>query len=194
VLVTTGFEQVELTEPLQALRDAGAAAAIVSPAGRRVKAWHHGDWGDDFDVDVPLSEARAADYDALLLPGGVMNPDRLRKDEAAVGFVRHFFDEHKPVAAICHGPWLLVEADVARGRRVTSYESIRKDMENAGAHWVDEEVVVDNGLVTSRKPDDLPAFNRKMVEEFAEGRHDDGGAGGADRDMLELSRDAAGGY
>jgi protease I len=172
VLVTNGFEQVELTKPLQALRDAGAEASIVSPAGEKVRAWDETDWGDEFDVDVPLNGASAGDYDALLLPGGVMNPDKLRKDEKAVAFVRSFFEAGKPVAAICHAPWLLVEADVARGRRLTSYASIRKDMQNAGAEWVDEEVVVDSGLVTSRNPGDIPAFNRKMVEEFGEGRHE----------------------
>ena len=172
VLVTDGFEQVELTQPMAALREAGADAHIVSPKDGKVKGWAKTDWGDEFDVGVHLADARADDYDALLLPGGVMNPDKLRKDEQAVAFVRAFFDAGKPVAAICHGPWLLIDADVADGRRVTSYDSIRRDLENAGAVWVDEEVVVDSGLVTSRKPDDIPAFNRKMIEEFGEGVHE----------------------
>jgi protease I len=171
ILVTDGFEQVELTDPRRALDAAGATTHLVSPKDGRVRGWDHTDWGEEFDVDVALSDARDEDYDALLLPGGVMNPDKLRTDEAAVRFVRAFFGAKKPVAAICHGPWLLVEADVARGRTLTSYPSIRTDLENAGATWVDEEVVVDEGLVTSRNPDDLPAFNRKMVEEIAEGAH-----------------------
>lgn len=172
ILVTDGFEQVEMTEPRRALDDAGAETVLVSPKDGRVKGWQHTDWGDEFPVDRPLAAARADDFDALLLPGGVMNPDRLRQDEKAVRFVRDFFEARKPVAAICHGPWMLVEADVVDGRRVTSYPSIRTDLLNAGGRWVDQEVVTDQGLVTSRNPDDLPAFNRKMVEEFAEGRHD----------------------
>ena len=171
LLVAHGFEQVELTEPKKALEDAGAEAHIVSPVDGAVKGWNHGEWGDTFDVDVPLSEASESEYDALVLPGGQMNPDNLRADPEAVTFARAFFDAHKPVAAICHGPWLLVEADVVEGRRVTSYHSIRTDLKNAGAEWVDEEVVVDSGLVTSRSPDDLPAFNRKLVEEVHEGQH-----------------------
>jgi protease I len=178
LLVTEGFEQVELTEPRKALEEAGADARIVSPAGGRVRAWKHTDWGDEFEVDLPLSAARVEDFDALVLPGGVLNPDKLRMDEDAVGFVRDFFRASKPVAAICHGPWMLVEADVVRGRKVTSYPSIRTDLENAGATWVDEEVVADEGLVTSRNPDDLPAFNRTMVEEIAEGIHAGQRAGG----------------
>jgi protease I len=174
ILVENGFEQVELTEPKQALEAAGANAQIVSPHGRgTVKGWEKTDWGDEFPVDVPLERASAGDFDALLLPGGVMNPDHLRKDQRAMRFIRDFFEAGKPVAAICHAPWSLVEAGVARGRTMTSYESIRTDLENAGASWVDREVVVDSGLVTSRNPDDLPAFNRKMVEEFAEGVHDE---------------------
>jgi len=166
-----GFEQVELTEPKRALEEAGATAEIVSPADGKVKGWQHTDWGDVLDVDVPLDSARATDFDALVLPGGVMNPDALRQNEAAVAFVRGFFDQNRPVAAICHGSWTLVEADVLQGRRVTSYPSIQTDLKNAGAIWVDEEVVVDNGLVTSRNPDDLPAFNAKLIEEVAEGKH-----------------------
>jgi len=172
ILVTDGFEQVEMTEPRRALDEAGADTVLVSPKDGRVKGWQHTEWGDEFPVDRPLASARADDFDALLLPGGVMNPDHLRQDAQAVGFVRDFFAAHKPVAAICHGPWLLVEADVVDGRKVTSWPSIRTDLKNAGAEWVDQEVVTDQGLVTSRKPDDIPAFNRKMVEEFAEGPHD----------------------
>lgn len=172
ILVTDGFEQVELTEPKQALEEAGATTQIISPAEGKVKGWQHTEWGDEFPVDVALSGARAADYDALLLPGGVMNPDKLRMDENAVKFVQDFASAGKPIAAICHGPWLLVEAGIVKGRNVTSYPSIRTDMENAGGKWLDQEVVTDNGLVTSRRPRDIPAFNRKMVEEFAEGRHD----------------------
>jgi protease I len=171
ILVADGFEQVELTEPRKALDDAGATTHIVSPVEGRVKGWRHDHWGDEMDVDVRLAEADAGDYDALVLPGGQMNPDNLRADDNAVAFARSFFEAGKPVAAICHGPWTLVEADVVRGRRMTSYHSIKTDLRNAGAEWVDEEVVVDQGLVTSRNPDDLPAFNRKMVEEIAEGRH-----------------------
>jgi len=172
ILVADGFEQVEMTDPRKALQDAGADTQIVSPAEGKVKGWQHTDWGDEFAVDVPLATARADDYDALLLPGGVMNPDHLRIEPQAVQFVKDFFAAKKPVAAICHGPWMLAEADVLRGRTVTSYPSIRTDMQNAGATWVDQEVSTDQGLVTSRKPDDIPAFNRKMVEEFAEGPHD----------------------
>lgn len=171
VLVDNGFEQVELTSPIEALRDAGAEAVVVSPQQDKVKAWDRKDWGETFDVDMPLERARADDFDALVLPGGVMNPDRLRTNERAVQFARAFFDAGKPVASICHGPWLLVEANVVRGRRLTSYPSLRTDLRNAGAEWVDESVVVDSGLVTSRNPDDLPDFNRKMVEEIAEGVH-----------------------
>ncbi|MFI9651140.1 DJ-1/PfpI/YhbO family deglycase/protease [Guyparkeria halopsychrophila] len=171
LLVADGFEQVELTEPKRALEQAGATAQIVSPADGRVKGWQHTEWGDTFDVDVPLDSASESNFDALVLPGGVMNPDALRQNKKAVSFVRSFFDQHKPVAAICHGGWTLVEADVLQGRRVTSYPSIQTDLKNAGAVWVDEEVVVDNGLVTSRNPNDLPAFNAKLIEEVAEGRH-----------------------
>lgn len=177
ILVEKGFEQVELTEPRQALADAGAETHLISPQEGRVRAWNHTDWGDEFEVGVPLAQARAADYHALLLPGGVMNPDRLRMNEQAVSFVRAFFEDGRPVAAICHGPWVLVEADVVRGRTVTSYPSLKTDLRNAGAEWVDREVVVDQGLVTSRNPDDIPAFNAKMVEEIAEGRHTHRAAG-----------------
>ncbi len=171
ILVAHGFEQVELTEPRKALRDAGAETHIVSPVDGKVKGWKHDHWGDEMDVDVALSDASPDDYDALMLPGGQMNPDNLRGDPDAVAFARAFFQAGKPVAAICHGPWLLVEADVVRDRRMTSYHTIQTDLKNAGADWVDEEVVVDQGLVTSRNPDDIPAFNRKMIEEIAEGKH-----------------------
>ena len=171
IVVTDGFEQVEMTEPRKALDAAGAKTDIVSPKKDQVKGWKHTEWGDTFPVDVPLEEADAGRYDALLLPGGVMNPDKLRRDERVRRFVRSFFEAGKPVAAICHGPWTLIDAEVVKGRKMTSYHTIQTDLKNAGARWVDEEVVVDNGLVTSRKPDDIPAFNRKMIEEFAEGRH-----------------------
>lgn len=172
ILVADGFEQVEMTKPKQALEQAGAQTFIVSPAQGQVKGWNHTEWGDQFPVAVPMSSANANDYDALLLPGGVMNPDKLRRDQKALQFVRSFFDDGKPVAAICHAPWTLIDAGVAKGRTLTSYASIQTDLKNAGANWVDHEVVVDNGLVTSRKPDDIPAFNRKMIEEFAAGRHE----------------------
>jgi protease I len=171
ILVENGFEQVELTEPKKALEEAGAKTYIISPQPDEVKGWQHTEWGDKVPVDIPLEQANAADYEGLLLPGGVMNPDKLRRNEQALAFVKAFFDLGKPVAAICHGPWTLIDAGVARGRRMTSYHSIQSDLKNAGVEWVDEEVVVDNGLVTSRKPDDIPAFNRKMIEEFAEGPH-----------------------
>jgi len=171
ILVEDGFEQIELTSPKQALEEAGAQTQIVSPKRDKVKGWQHTQWGQEFPVDVSIEQANANNYDALLLPGGVMNPDKLRTNKSAVQFVRSFFEQRKPVAAICHGPWMLVEADVVKGRRVTSYPSIQTDLKNAGANWVDQEVVVDQGLVTSRKPDDLPAFNQKMVEEVAEGQH-----------------------
>ncbi len=170
-LVTDGFEQVELTEPMKALQDAGAQVDIVSPKEGKVTGWASTDWGDEFSVDVNLNNADVADYDGLLLPGGQINPDKLRIEEKAVAFAKGFFEAHKPVAAICHGPWLLVEADVVKDRTMTSYPSIKTDLKNAGANWVDQEVVTDQGLVTSRNPDDIPAFNSKMIEEFAEGKH-----------------------
>lgn len=171
ILVTDGFEQVELTDPRKALQTAGAATAIVSPKKDYVQGYHHDEKAQTFPVDIPLSEADAHNFDALVLPGGVANPDALRIDKASVDFVRTFFDDGKPIAAICHGPWTLIEVGAADGRRMTSWPSLRTDLENAGADWVDEEVVVDHGLVTSRKPADLPAFCKKMVEEFAEGNH-----------------------
>jgi protease I len=174
-LVANGFEQVELTEPKKALEGAGATVQVVSPETDRVRGWNHTEWGSDVQVDRPLDQARADDYDALLLPGGVMNPDRLRMNPKAVRFVKQFFEGGKPIAVICHGPWTLVDAGVVRGVKMTSYPSVRTDLVNAGADWVDQDVVVDRGVVSSRKPDDIPAFNRKMIEEFAEGQH--GGAG-----------------
>src|SRR5687767_9204162 len=161
----------ELTEPRKALEQAGAEAHVVSPAQGKVKGWNHTEWGEEIPVDVSLDEANAQQYDALLLPGGVMNPDKLRRNSSALAFAKAFFDVRKPVAVSCHGPWSLIDAGVVRCRRMTSYPSLQTDLKNAGAEWVDQEVVVDQGLVSSRKPDDIPAFNRKMVEEFAEGRH-----------------------
>jgi protease I len=172
IVVADGFEQVEMTEPRKALEAAGADTEIISPGKTRVKGWNMKEWGDEFEVDRPIEEARAEDYDALLLPGGVMNPDKLRRNPAVQRFVRSFFNAGKPVAAICHGPWTLIDAGVVQGRTMTSYETIQTDLKNAGANWVDREVVVDHGLVTSRKPGDIPAFNQKMIEEFAEGPHD----------------------
>jgi len=168
ILATDGVEEVELTAPRKALDQAGARTSLVSPKRDKVKAWQHDNWGSELVVDVPLREARVDDFDALLLPGGVMNPDRLRMDENAVRFVKAFFQAGKPVAAICHAPWMLAEAGVVDGRMLTSWPSLQTDLRNAGADWVDREVVNDAGLVTSRKPDDIPAFNRKMIEEFAE--------------------------
>jgi len=171
IVATDGFEQSELTKPLQALRKAGAEVDIVAPKSGRIQGMKHDEKGDTVAVDRTLDEARPEDYDGLVLPGGVANPDALRVIPRAVSFVRHFFEAHKPVAAICHGPWTLIEADAVRGRTVTSWPSLKTDLKNAGANWVDREVVVDRGLVTSRKPDDLPAFCAKMIEEFREGQH-----------------------
>ena len=172
ILVTDGFEQVEMTKPREALNEAGAETKIVSLKPGRIQGMHHADKGDKFDVDLTLDEARPEEFDALLIPGGLMNPDALRSNDDALEFTRHFFREGKPVAAICHGPWVLIDAGVVRGRTLTSWPAIKNDVKNAGGKWVNEEVVVDNGLVTSRKPDDIPAFNKKMIEEFCEGRHE----------------------
>ncbi|MGH8229236.1 MAG: type 1 glutamine amidotransferase domain-containing protein [Steroidobacteraceae bacterium] len=170
ILVADGFEQVELTEPRRALHEAGAETFVVSPAEDEVQGWRHFAKGETVKVDVPLDEANPAEFDALLLPGGVANPDQLRTNPNAVEFVRVFFDEGKPVAAICHGPWTLIEAGAVEGRTVTSWPSLKTDLCNAGASWVDEEVVVDQDLVTSRKPADIPAFNARMLEVFAASR------------------------
>ncbi|MCY1008318.1 type 1 glutamine amidotransferase [Nannocystis pusilla] len=167
ILVASGFEQVELVKPREALDAAGAETVLVSPESKRVRGWEFKDWGDWFPVDLELSDAKAADFDALLLPGGVINPDKLRIDEAAIKFIRHFVASDKPIAAICHGPWPLIESGGVRGRKLTSWPSLRSDLRNAGATWVDEEVVLDRGLVTSRKPDDIPAFNRALLDVFA---------------------------
>ena len=172
-LATDGVEQVEYTEPRRAVEQAGATAHLVSLKPGQIQGFNHLDKGDTFPVDKAVSQASADEYDGLVLPGGVANPDFLRNNPDAVRFVRSFFEAGKPVAAICHGPWTLVEADVVRGRTLTSWPSIRTDLRNAGATWVDEEVHTDRGLVTSRKPDDLPAFNAKIVEEFAEGVHEE---------------------
>ena len=172
ILATDGVEQVELLEPKKALDDAGARTVVVAPKTGSIKGWDHDHWGETIKVDQSLDDARADQFDALMLPGGVMNPDHLRTDERAVKFVRSFFEAGKPVAAICHAPWMLVEAGVVEGRTLTSWPSLRTDIINAGGDWVDREVVTDQGLVTSRKPDDIPAFNRKMIEEIAEGVHE----------------------
>lgn len=171
ILATDGVEQSELQEPRKALDASGATTTLISPKSGSIKAWQHDHWGDQIPVDLALEQARADDFDALMLPGGVMNPDRLRMDERAVRFARNFFEAGKPVAAICHAPWLLVEAGVVRGRTLTSWPSLQTDIRNAGGDWVDRDVVTDEGLVTSRKPADIPAFNRKMIEEFGEGVH-----------------------
>jgi protease I len=171
ILVADGFEQIELTGPKEALEAAGAEIEIVSPAEGEVQGWNHDEKADRFPVDMPLNLARSDDYDALLLPGGVRNPDQLRMSTRAVEFVDGFFATGKPVAAICHAPWLLIETEVIKGKNITSWPSLKTDLSNAGARWIDREVVVDNGLITSRKPQDIPAFNKKMIEEFAEGRH-----------------------
>jgi protease I len=171
-LATDMVEQVELTEPWKAVKDAGGTPELVSLKEGEIQGFNHYDRADTFKVDRTVEEARAEDYDALVIPGGVGNPDTMRTDENAVQLVRDFFEQGKPVGVICHGPWMLVEAGVLRGRKVTSWPSLQTDIRNAGGDWVDQEVVVDNGLVTSRKPDDLPAFNEKIVEEFCEGRHE----------------------
>jgi len=163
ILATDGFEQDELLKPREALQQAGAETRVVSPKDDRIKGWDFTDWGDEVSVDLPLNSARAEDFDALLLPGGVINPDKLRMEPKAIAFVKAFFDEGKPVAAICHGPWSVIEAGAARGRKIASWPSLKTDVRNAGAEWVDKEAVVDGNLVTARKPDDIPAFNRAMI-------------------------------
>jgi protease I len=172
ILATDGFEQIELTRPMEDLLNCGAKVDIVSLEKGKIQGMNHDEHADQFSVDKTVNEAKAGDYDGLVLPGGVQNPDSLRNNAKAVDFVRDFFKQHKPVAAICHGPWTLVEADVVRGRTLTSFPSISTDIKNAGANWVDKDVCCDNGLVTSRKPDDLDAFCKKMIEEFSEGKHE----------------------
>ena len=174
ILVAEGFEQVEMTGPRKALEQAGAQTKIVSPAKGEVQGWNHFTHADRFQVDVPLEQANADDFDALMLPGGVANPDQLRMNPEAVQFTRSFFEAGKPIGVICHGSWTLIEAGVVEGRTLTSWPSLKTDLENAGAKWVDQEVVVDHGLVSSRNPKDIPAFSRKIVEEFAEGLHGKG--------------------
>ena len=169
ILATDGFEQSELIKPKQALEEAGARTQVVSPTENKIKGWDINDWGKEVPVDVSLKSADASEYDALLLPGGVQNPDKLRMVPEAVEFVKHFIDQGKPVAAICHGPWMLVEANAVRGRTVTSWPSLKTDIQNAGGTWVDEQVVLSNGVVTSGKPDDIPAFNREMIDLFSKG-------------------------
>ncbi len=171
ILATDGFEQSELLEPRKALQEAGAETQVIAPKSGRIRGWNHTEWGQEVAVDQELESADPADYDALVLPGGVMNPDKLRAIPAAVSFARSFFDADKPVAAICHGPWTVIESGAARGHRMTSWPSLQTDLRNAGAEWVDEEVVVDRNLVTSRTPDDIPAFNRAAIELFAQSRH-----------------------
>ena len=170
ILIEDGFEQVEMVEPRKALDQASAETRIVSPRDTHVRAWNHTDWGDEFPVDVALDQAKPHDFDALLLPGGVMNPDTLRTEPKAVAFAKAFFDAGKPVAAICHGPWTIIETGAARGRRIASWPSLKTDLRNAGAEWMDQQVVVDGNLVSSRKPDDIPAFNRAMINVFGQAR------------------------
>ena len=171
ILATDGFEQVELTEPKKALEQAGAVTEIIAPKSGEIKGWKLKDWGDSVKVDKTLANAKPSDYDALVLPGGVANPDHLRMDEKAVHFVKEFAQSGKPVAAICHGPWTLIEAGVVKGHTLTSWPSLKTDLKNAGANWVDREVVMDGNFITSRKPDDLAAFNKKVIEEIADGKH-----------------------
>ena len=168
ILVADGFEQAELLEPRQALEAADAKITVVSPEQEKVRAWNEKEWGKTIPVDMPLASAKADQFDALLLPGGVMNPDKLRMNPDAVKFVKAFVQAGKPIAAICHGPWTLIEADAVRGRQLTSWPSLKTDIRNAGGTWTDKEVVVDHGLVTSRKPADIPAFNREMIQLFAQ--------------------------
>jgi protease I len=168
IIATDGVEQSELSEPRKAMEEAGATTTLLSPSSEsKIKAWNHTRWGRSFKVDLPITQPRPEDFDALILPGGVMNPDKLRRDPQVLRFVKAFFDAGKPVAAICHGPWTLIDAGVVQGRRLTSYHSIQTDLKNAGADWVDEEVVVDQNLITSRKPDDIPAFNRALIEKLS---------------------------
>jgi protease I len=171
MLTEQGFEEVELTSPKKALEEAGVTVHVISPREGKVKAWNHDHWSIEVPVDVPLSQANPEDYDMLVLPGGVLNPDKLRQNKEAVDFARHFIEQAKPLAAICHGPQLLIETGMLTGRKMTSYPGIKTDLVNAGVLWQDQEVIVDNGLVTSRSPQDLEAFNKKVLEELGEGRH-----------------------
>lgn len=173
ILATNGFEESELKSPKEALEKAGAEVHIISEKSGTIKGWSDGNWSNEYKVDKTLDQVNQSDYHALMLPGGVINPDKLRRNKDAVKFVKSFFENHKPVGAICHAPWILAEADLLKGRKITSFSSIKTDMINAGANWVDEEVVVDEGLVTSRSPKDLPAFNAKLVEEVYEGKHEE---------------------
>ncbi|PHQ30229.1 type 1 glutamine amidotransferase domain-containing protein [Leeuwenhoekiella nanhaiensis] len=172
ILATNGFEESELKSPLEAMKKEGFEVHIISEEAGKIKGWADGNWSNSYNVDKTLDKVSAKDYNALVLPGGVINPDKLRRNETALVFVRDFFKQHKPVAAICHGPQTLISADVVKGRTMTSFPSIRKDLENAGALWVDQEVVTDEALVTSRNPNDLPAFNAKLIEEIKEGKHE----------------------
>jgi protease I len=181
ILVEDGFEQVEMTGPREALDAAGAGIDLISPEEDEVQGMQHDEKGDSFPVDVELSDADPEDYDGLVLPGGVASPDKLRMNPDVVKFVKSFVDAGKPIAAICHGPWTLIETGVVKGRKMTSWPSLKTDLRNAGANWVDQEVVVDRGLVTSRKPDDIPAFNRKMIDEFSEGNHGTALSGGGEK-------------
>ena len=172
ILVTDGFEEVEFTKPLKALKDAGATVHVVAPHAGKVRAWNSDNWGQSYKVDRTLDEVQASDYNSLMLPGGVMNPDKLRTNKKAIAFTKSFFEAGKPIAAICHAPQLLIETGALKGRTLTSYPSLRTDLENAGATWKDQEVLVDHGLTTSRNPDDIPAFINKMLEEISEGKHE----------------------
>lgn len=171
IIATNGFEQSELEVPRDKLKEAGAVVRVASPDGKDIKGWQKGDWGRTASVDLAIKDAQESDYQALVIPGGVMNPDKLRQDADTMALVKSFLSSGKIVAAVCHGPWLLVEADALRGRQATSWPSLKTDMKNAGAEWIDQEVVVDNGIITSRKPDDLDAFVKKIIEEIEEGKH-----------------------
>ncbi|MCB0465239.1 MAG: type 1 glutamine amidotransferase [Aequorivita sp.] len=172
ILATNGFEESELKSPKEAMEKEGFHVEIISEEEGKIKAWANGNWSNEYSVNKTLDNAQASDYNALVLPGGVINPDKLRRNQKALKFVKHFFEQSKPVAAICHGPQILISAEVVKGRKMTSFNSIKDDLINAGANWVDEEVVVDEGFVTSRNPNDLPAFNSKLIEEIKEGKHE----------------------